>query len=828
MRSSSTDFTSFLPIRSAGYARLAAAALLLAVIMAGCSDGGPSSPGQVTEPDPVPRGPDPIEVALSPLEAVNYNVFSPRLRVSGGVGLDSVRVSDGLGLDSTFVGFGDSLDERLGVLYEFPRDSLPVGLEYSVSVFDRDTTVSKSFDVSVLEQVDESFSFDLSPKDVDLGDVLSSGYSPVVRVESESFPLDRVSISGPGWDRVYDLGGDSFSFEGSKSVDLSGFGRSDLPAVLGFDVGVWNSVSDSSGVSFDVVLDYVNEGPVVEDVSYDNRVVERDQSIGFEVSDDWGLERVVLSVEGQVYEKGVSGLVASGGFSHDFVGSGVVPFSVEVFDDEGLSGVYESEVLVDLWDLDVEARGFFGKGPNVFASLELENLDSGAGYVLEADGSGLISGVDLEGGLYRVRMRGGSDLSDDWSEFNRFRVEPGFFGDPYMFWHGEDFSFVSSGYEDTPFLLDLGGDVSSVLETVEDLVNPMSGGRFVDEASRLVFPNVNNLAVPMPAVGEGGVVDRRVTRIVLNEGNDAYGRGWNVRDYNQVITNPSGYPDGGVNPPGGVFSDEQIGNFDIFVEDLFEVFENDVVGQNPYTIEVIKDSAENLHDLVDRWSYNESNTGGNTFLAPAEDVLFVGRTSAGGIEVGGPTYGYYRSIAPENRVKSNHALRTYMFVGGNSPIWFSNELRHFGTWSEANPSVCSVKDDESIPFSEQPCGTIFNERDPPEGTGGRSLKEFDRRFLEFSTGFGPYAQVQLSKNYVEGLEVGGVGDDVWVPSDQFGFDGLDRNHFRIGNVYFPENEWFPDYSSFPDHRVNQNKVNSSSVSIQRDGLDIDIQYKITN
>ncbi|MDG5766602.1 T9SS type A sorting domain-containing protein [Balneolales bacterium ANBcel1] len=446
------------------------------------------------------------------------------------------------------------------------------------------------------------------------------------------------------------------------------------------------------------------------------------------------LDSLALEVDGSVYGWDVSGNDVSKDVSHVFEGTGSLPYTVKVFDAHGTKKVLEDFVNVrDRHDFRVQARGFFGKEPNPYASIEARHLESGKDTLLVADEGGVIR-ASIPRGNYVFMLGGGEEASKDgdgipgMSEVNRLLVEYDNHPAPAMYWHGAErngtpITYLVSGYgpgelvhervnsSNVPVLFRHVGDFNSHLETVENVFDVDTHGYFIDEWSRISRPI---LADPreLGSVRYSAVVlpDASVEQVVVfNLGNSAYGRGWSVAGAAGNDVPREDHPDGGLYLPGSVWSEEELANWEIFKEDIGGVLE-DSLDINPYSIKFVEDYAENLTDL----GYVNDFGGFGAYMTIADNVMYVGRTRGGGIE-----NSRSRSVIKDGYASAHRVMEaSYFFVSGSLPSWYTNELRHFfSTTHEPNPGICSVKDHLIHP--------AFNNPSPPDYCAERMVSKED-------------------------------------------------------------------------------------------------------
>lgn len=480
----------------------------------------------------------------------------------------------------------------------------------------------------------------------------------------------------------------------------------------------------------------------------------------------------------------MSGEEVSKEVEHFFENTGRIPYSVKAFDVHGTKKVLEDFVDVrDRHDFKVQARGFFNKEHNPYASIHAKHLESGKDTLLVANNQGVIKSV-LPKGNYAFMLGGGEEISKDeegvpvMSEVNRLLVGFDNHPDPGMFWHGArtnslsgdemnisqgsemnglPVTYLVSGYgpaefdservnsSNIPVLFRHVSDFDSRLETVENVFDVDTHGYFIDEWNRFARPfPVDPLfgvdsdsyhVLVLPDASEEQVV-------VYNLGNDAFSRGWSVtardEDGNRV------YPDDGLYPPGSSWNAEELANWEIFKEDMRGVLE-DSLDINPYSIRFVEEKAEDLaeSDYLNDWS------GGQFPVDLKNNVMYVGRTRAGGIENSRSRPVREDGYSSVHRVMEN----SYFFVNGSLPSWYTNELRHFfGTINEPNPGICSVKDfNTSAIVNPNPPSYCTDRQEvkyvDEEGNPTRSGNPKDFMVWMASAGYASFIQQQINGQF---------------------------------------------------------------------------------
>ncbi len=605
------------------------------------------------------------------------------------------------------------------------------------------------------------------------------------------------------------VGGD-FEFSNSVPKRLRGEGVSYVFSGVGFEESSFDKSLEDLVDLGDVVLERV---PPVLSVSDPVRVDWFSGDFGIDASSVNGLDSLVLDVDGVVYGWGVSGEEVSKSVSHFFEGVGSVPYTVRAFDVYGTENVLEGVVDVrDRHGFRVEARGFFNKDPNPYASIHARHLESGGDTLMVANDKGVIEGV-LPEGNYAFLLGGGEEASvvdgvPVMSEVNRLLVSYDNHPAPSMFWHGAErdgvpVTYLVSGYGPTelenvrfnssniPVLFRHEGVFDSHLETVENLFDVDTHGYFVDEWGQFARPfPVNPLdldnsdkypTLVLPDASQEQVV-------VYNLGNDAFPRNWNVgvldSDGNRV------YPDDGLYPPGSVWNEEELANWEIFKEDVRGVLE-DSLDINPYRIKYVEKRADELadSDYLISWSHSRVTVNKEA------NVMYVGRTRAGGIESS-----RLRFVSEGSSVSNHRVMRSSLFfVNGSLPSWYTNELRHFfGTIEEPNPGICSVKDFNT--------GAILNPTPPSYCTDRQEVKYVDEQgnptrsgnpkdFMAWmaSAGYGSFIQQQINGQFTRPVWDGNtskiryvVNNDEW----DIGTLGSDypEIHYRGANLMFPKQD----------------------------------------
>ncbi|MDI6402411.1 T9SS type A sorting domain-containing protein [Balneolaceae bacterium ANBcel3] len=529
------------------------------------------------------------------------------------------------------------------------------------------------------------------------------------------------------------------------------------------------------------------------------------------------LDSLVLKVEDKVYGWNINGNEVDEGVSHSFENTGRIPYTVKAFDVHGTKKVLEDFVDVrERHDFRVEARGFFDKNPNPYASIQARHLESGRDTTMVADGDGIISSV-LPRGDYVLDIIGGEEASvvdgvPGMSEVNRLMVSENEYPVPGMFWHGAErdgvpVTYVVSGYGprelenhrtntgNVEVLFRLRDDFDSHMETVENKFDVDTHGYFIDEWSR--FNDViwvdrgdwegsdRHPFVILPDVTEEQVV-------VFNKGNSAYGRGWNVAVAAGSNLPREDHPDGGLYLPGSSWNEEELENWEIFKEDMRSVLE-DSLDINPFSIKFVEDYAENLTDL----GYVNRFGGYGDYMTIADNVMYVGRTNLGGIENRRIRIRYPPSPSghpnpPPIGYDNNERIMesSYFFVNGSLPSWYTNELNHFfSTVNEPNPGICSVKDFNTSAIVNPDPPSYCTDRQEvkyvdDEGKHLRSGNPKDFMVWMASAGFGGFPQQQISQVYMQKLGEDPVAVEYVLESDEWdprsSYD--DRNR-GVGNAY---------------------------------------------
>ncbi|MDG5767629.1 T9SS type A sorting domain-containing protein [Balneolales bacterium ANBcel1] len=530
------------------------------------------------------------------------------------------------------------------------------------------------------------------------------------------------------------------------------------------------------------------------------------------------LDSLVLKVEDKVYGWNINGNEVDEGVSHSFENTGRIPYTVKAFDVHGTKKVLEDFVDVrERHDFRVEARGFFDKNPNPYASIQARHLESGRDTTMVADGDGIISSV-LPRGDYVLDIIGGEEASvvdgvPGMSEVNRLMVSENEYPVPGMFWHGAErdgvpVTYVVSGYGprelenhrtntgNVEVLFRLRDDFDSHMETVENKFDVDTHGYFIDEWSR--FNDViwvdqgdwegsdRHPFVILPDVTEEQVV-------VFNKGNSAYGRGWNVAVAAGNHLPREDHPDGGLYLPGSSWNEEELENWEIFKEDMRSVLE-DSLDINPFSIKFVEDYAENLTDLG---YVNDYGGYSGSYMDLADNVMYVGRTNLGGIEnriirIRDPPSPSGHPNPPPIGYDNNERimLSSFFFVNGSLPSWYTNELNHFfSTVNEPNPGICSVKDFNTSAIVNPDPPSYCTDRQEvkyvdDEGKHLRSGNPKDFMVWMASAGFGGFPQQQISQVYMQKLGEDPVAVEYVLESDEWdprsSYD--DRNR-GVGNAY---------------------------------------------
>lgn len=455
------------------------------------------------------------------------------------------------------------------------------------------------------------------------------------------------------------------------------------------------------------------------------------------VSDDNALAQTFLEVDGNRYDLDVAGKTSKETtISHDFDGTGSFGWRAEALDDANQQAVRSGSLeVVAKHRFEVQSRGFWTKEPGFVEELTLRNLDLGEEYILKPDSNGVFS-ADLYAGLYVLK-----DVKGKHYDVSRMLVDRDLHPVGDQFKDSNDLTYLVSGLEKTPWLINLNKDMSKNSFHIESLdldVNEYTNQDLLENLSRL-------------AHRDGFIVTPRfweTQTVVINKGNPDYPDDFDWRRDFLSNPDPSLLPGEGRYPPGTRFGEQELTNAREYVKDMKEIFNSDVVGINPYTLDVVEDTAENLTGY-----FRSGPPYGSGHLSSIlkENVLYIGCTSGPGTEsvffnktdepqLGGPLFIDATGMLVPGTI----------FADSNS--WFSNESNHFGTVREAWKSnvyddgpICSVKDhtsaDRYFPNGPNYCQVTFNTPD------GRSFKPVDKLAWTLFTGFGPWAGRQLNKEY---------------------------------------------------------------------------------
>lgn len=519
-------------------------------------------------------------------------------------------------------------------------------------------------------------------------------YSPTITLSGgEGFR--ELNIQRAGWDTTMSISGTRTS---QTIEDFLDFSRNDLPTDVNYTVTATQTSGDKTTRNFDVFVDYINQAPQAE-ITTKSRVFGGQVPIEISFSDDYGLESAFLEIDGVRYDFNVQGKTTKQmTINHSLSSTGTVEWFGEVVDDEGQVTSFSGDLYnVPKFNFEIGARGFYDKGIDRDLSLTIRNLELGEEYKLSANNNGVIS-AELFEGPHII-----SDVEGKYYPIGRMRVSRDIYGDDRQFNPGEEFTYIVTGIERTPWLINLTKDLNPndfYIETIDRNTNPYTRGDLVENLSRLL--RYDYIAVPRRSQPQ---------TIVFNYGNPDWPEGFDIWDdfiLNDDIPNEAQYlPGEGRYPPGHPFTQEGINNFNGFINDLMtRVYESDIGGINPYEISVVKDTAENLKDYFARGppyvfglKDNVHYIGGNGKNKGLEGRTFTKSSS------GAEFIAFTRMLVPGTSMGTN-----------NSNTWFSNERNLTGTTREAQPKICSVKDgigDFEVDHGTLPmyCLALFNTPD---------------------------------------------------------------------------------------------------------------------
>jgi len=599
-------------------------------------------------------------------------------------------------------------------------------------------------------------------------------YSPTLDVRGGD-GFDEVRVESGVWDTVLAVNGARSVRETfDKRLD---FDRGDLPKDLGYSVTAVEVDGTETSKGFDVFVDYVNPSPEISVEYGSSRVFGRDVEFVLSVSDLYGLDRVSFEVEDQVYDFDVGGEKSlEEVVSHTFGSDGDVGYFAEVFDDEGQSSSVGGDLyVVPKFNFSTQFRGFFNKQPDSYGSLTLENLETGDVFELEANNNGVVSQETFEGPHII------SNVSGEFYGVSRMRVDRDVYPDELQYWHGEGHTYVASGKENTPWVLDVSKDMDPsfyVIETVDKNINPYTNQDFLENISRLLHTRQDDSRfIAMPPAWE-------TQYIVLNTGNDSYPEDFDIWDdyirNADIERNPENLPGYGDLPPGTAFGVEEIRNFRNYVSDLSGVLESDVLGLNPFNIEVVEGGADELTDFFRRGPPYDPNAG-----YVRDNVQYIGGN--GDINRGYESFSFdsnNSSGAMFIRASSMLVPLALRGAGRTSNTWASNEDNHWGTTGEAWESsvyedgpICSVKDHTSatryFPNGPDYCDSLGLTPD------GGSFKPVDVWARKVFAGFGAFSGRMPNKEYFKTNSSSQIVDDVSngfsIPESSRGFNVYIQN-----------------------------------------------------
>ena len=185
---------------------------------------------------------------------------------------------------------------------------------------------------------------------------------------------------------------------------------------------------------------------------------------------------------------------------------------------------------VPTFNFQIGARGFYDKEIDRELSLRIRNLELGEEYELRADNNGVIS-AELFEGPYVIW-----DVEGQYYPIGRMRVSRDIYGDDRQFNPGEEFTYIVTGIERTPWLINLTKGLNPndfYIETIDRNTNPYTGGDLVENLSRLL--RYDYIAVPRRSEPQ---------TIVFNYGNPDWPEGFDIWDdfiLNDDVSNDGHY-----------------------------------------------------------------------------------------------------------------------------------------------------------------------------------------------------------------------------------------------------------------------------------------------
>lgn|GEM_PF-6800107 len=569
-------------------------------------------------------------------------------------------------------------------------------------------------------------------------------YRPTLQL-SGGDGFEQVRIQSAHWDTLIDAGGAARVHETFNKTYQ--FSKDQVPATLEYIITAGQS---GGGQVVDTVLvevAYENPAPDIT-LQYQPRVFDRSQQLSVVAEDLYGLESVSLEVEGQTYHidgEGQTRLQQT--IPHTYSGQGETPVIATATDTDGQTAADTRQVyVVPKFDYRVGSRGFWEKG-DASVSFTLTNVETGDSYDLS--GSGVLSQEVFEGPHIISDVEG-----EFYKGIGRIKVDRDLHPNEEQYWHGQDHTYLASGREGTPWLVNITKNTDSnshFIETLDKGTNVYTGQDLLENFSRLSQEDF----LILPKAWE-------TQYIVLNTGNPDWPDDFDIWDdflYNDDVENVSeNLPGGGRYPPGTSFTDDEINNFREYVIDLKNIFNSDVVGINPFNIEVVEDSAENLTDFFTRGPpYRISEIKDNVQYIGGNGNDFKGLENLS-FSVDDASSTYF--------IRNSRMLVPGVLIGFNdSNSWFSNEDNHWGINDEAWDSsvyedgpVCSVKDHTSatryFPSGPDFCISLFGTPDR------RSFKPLDVLMRQLSAGVGAFSGRQLNKDYFENTTSSKMLDDV--------------------------------------------------------------------
>lgn len=555
-------------------------------------------------------------------------------------------------------------------------------------------------------------------------------YRPTIRITGGS-GFKELNVQRADWDTTMAITGTNPI---TRTIEeFFDFERELLPKELPYTVTVTQVSGERDTEVFAVQLDYINQKPEIQiDVGAPQRLFGGGEiPIEISFSDDYGLGSAFLEIEGVRYDFDVAGKTAKHTtINHSLSSTGNIEWYGEVVDDEGLVNSLSGEFYnVPKFNFEIGARGFYNKEIDRDLSLRIRNLELGEEYELSADNNGVIQ-KELFEGPYII-----FDVEGQYYPIGRMKVSRDIYGDDRQFNPGEEFTYIVTGIERTPWLINLTKDLNSddyYIETIDISTNPYTGEDFVENISRMMRDDF--IVVPRRS---------EVKKIVFNYGNPDWPEGFDF--WGDHLLHPDFDPNDGSKtlpgdaryPPGHTFTQEEIDNFNAFMDDMItKVYESDIGGMNPYRIEIIKDTAENLTQ------YFAKGPPYGLSLKPNVHYIAGNGHRNRGVETGEEDF-----FGSNAKFIEFSAIMVYGKLRGtnDSNTSFSAERRFAGSTAESRPPICSVRDRGSSTLHQTTdawyCSQTFTTPD------GSSLKPIDVLGDNMSVHIGAWSEFQPSKNY---------------------------------------------------------------------------------